>query len=328
MLRSDTALHPPVSRPRTTGQLAVSDGHVLWWEEIGAEEGIPLLVLHGGPGGRIAPYYRRLPDPARHRAVFFEQRGCGRSTPTASLEHNDTWRLVEDIERLRVARNIERWIVLGGSWGSTLALAYAQKYPQSVSALLLSGVFLARTEDIDWWWEGSRRVFPDTTARRDEFLPPDERVTPRESYLRRILHPDPAVHAPAAQMLMLAEFATLELWPSLMLEDPDTLDPLTVGAGRMMAHYDHNRFFLAENQLIRDSHKLAGIPGEIIAGRADICTPPKAAFDLSRAWAGSHLTIVPAAGHRWNDEMLCRDLLAALGRLTDRVAAMSSDGAR
>jgi proline iminopeptidase len=316
MYRIDSALNPPVPRPREAGRLEVGEGHSIWWEEAGPADGVPLLVLHGGPGGRIVPYYRRLADPRVHRAIYFDQRGCGNSVPFGSIESNDTWRLVADIERLREARGVERWIVLGGSWGSTLALAYAETHPRSLAGLVLSGVFLARTEDSAWWWEGARRVFPDAYSLRDEFLTEQERADPRASFTRRILDPDPAIHGPAAQTLMLAEFSTLGLWPSLMLEDPYTIDPQVVAAGRIHAHYDKHRFFLEEDQLLRDAGALAEVPGEIIAGRADMCTPPKGAFDLARVWSRARLTIVPAAGHRWNDEMLCRDIVAAMQRVT------------
>jgi len=321
--RLDSAFYPPISSPRLSGQLSVSDKHALWWEETGNPDGVPILVLHGGPGGRITPYYRRLIDPELNRGIFFEQRGCGRSTPPGCLEENSTWDLVEDIEKLRKDRRIDRWIVLGGSWGAALGIAYAEAYPEAVAGLAVSGVFLARQEDIAWWWEGARQVFPDAYHLRDQFLPEKERADARANFTRRILDGDPIVSGPAAQTLMLAEFSTLELWPSLMMEDPATIDPDVVRAGRLLIHYDRHNFFFEEGQLLSRAHRLAGVPGEIIAGRADMCTPPKGAFDLAQAWPEARLTIVPAAGHRWNDEMLCRDVVAATRRLTDRYLAMA-----
>lgn len=319
MFRADTAFFPPVPAPRASGHLDVGDGHAIWWEETGPADATPVLVLHGGPGGAIRPYYRRLLDPVRHRGVFFDQRGCGKSTPFASLDHNHTQALIADIERLRRARGIARWLVVGGSWGSTLALAYAEAHPDHVTALVVSGVFLARASDLCWWWEGARWVFPEVFAARDAFLPERERGDPRSAFLARILHDDPEVHGPAAQALMFAEGQTLDLWPAPPPDDPRLLDAKLVAGARLLAHFDRADYFLSENQLIRDAGRLAGVPGAVLAGRSDMCTPPRGAYELAQAWPAAKLTIVPAAGHRWNDEMLGRALVSEIGRLTPSV---------
>ncbi|WP_374571327.1 alpha/beta fold hydrolase [Phenylobacterium sp.] len=314
--RIDTAFTRPTPRPRASGWLEVGGPHSIWWEETGPVDGLPVVVVHGGPGGFIKPYYRRLLDPARHRGIFFDQRGCGRSRPSAELAENSTWALVEDMEALRAARGIDRWIVLGGSWGSTLALTYAQAHPSRVAGLLLSGVFLARAEDLAWWWSGVRQVFPDVVAARDSLLTAAERADPRAAFLRRVLDPDPAVSGPAAMVLGAAEGQTLDLWPAPPPDDPDALDPQELASARVFAHYDANDYFLTENQLIEQAGRLSGVPGAIVAGRSDMCTPPKGAWDLAQAWPDARLTIVAAAGHRWSDETLGRVVVSELARLS------------
>ena len=316
VFRADTAFFPPVPKPRIEGMLPVTGGHSIHWQETGREDGTPVLVLHGGPGGQIKPYYRRLLDPVRHRGVFFDQRGCGRSTPFGSLDSNTTADLVADIEALRVARGIARWIVVGGSWGSTLALAYAQAHAGRLLGLLVSGVFLADAADRHWWWEGGRAVFPEVFAARDSLLTTAERADPRAAFLARILDPDPAINGPAAMALGHAEAQTLDLYAPPPPDDPTAIDPKDIAATRIFAHFEKADYFLAPGQLLANAHRLDAIPGEIGAGRSDMCTPPRAAWELAGAWPGARLTIVPAAGHRWNDEALGRAIVSALGRLS------------
>lgn len=212
-LRRDTAFFPPVAAPRVSGHLDCGDGHQIWWELTGDPAGVPVVVVHGGPGGAIRPYYRRLIDPDRQQGVFFDQRGCGQSLPAGALDRNTTPDLVTDMERLRAHLGFARWIVLGGSWGSTLALAYAQAHPERVAGLVVSGVYLARAFDQWWWWHGAGHVFPEVFAARDAWLPASERSDPRGAFLRRIRDPDPAIHREAAHVLMMAEGQTLDLWP-------------------------------------------------------------------------------------------------------------------
>jgi proline iminopeptidase len=304
--------------------LPVTGGHVVHWEEIGPENGVPVLVLHGGPGGHIKPYYRRLLDPAQHRGVFFDQRGCGQSTPFGSLDNNTTADLVADIEALREARGIARWIVVGGSWGSTLALAYAQTHQDRLLGLLVSGVFLADAADQHWWWEGGRAVFPEVFAARDSLLTKAERSDPRTAFLARILDPDPAIHGPAAMVLGHSEAQTLDLYAPPPPDDVAAIDPKDIAATRIFAHFDRADYFLARGQLLANAPRLAAVPGEIVAGRSDMCTPPRAAWELASAWPGARLTIVPAAGHRWNDEALGGAVISALQRLSSAITYASA----
>lgn len=314
-LRQDSAFFPPVPRPRDEGYIDCGNGQSVWWEVTGNPAGVPVMVVHGGPGGSIRPYYRRLIDPDRQQGVFFDQRGCGRSLPAGSREHNTTQDLVADMERLREHLGLERLIVLGGSWGSTLALTYAQTHPERVAGLVVSGVYLAREFDKWWWWQGAGHVFPEVFAMRDAWLPGSERGDPRAAFLRRMLDPDPAVHRAAAQIVMMAEGQTLDLWPATPGEEFADITDDAVRSARIFAHYEAHDYFLAPGQLLRDAARLAGIDGAIIAGRSDMCTPPQSAWDLAQAWPDARLHIVPAAGHRWNDEQLARPIIAELARL-------------
>lgn len=309
-LRLDTALYAP-RQPYRSGWLPVSGGHEIYWEECGDASKPPLLILHGGPGGGINPYYRQLFDPNKWRAILFEQRGCGRSRPHGRLEANTTQDLVADMEALRVSLGIERWVVLGGSWGSTLALVYAETHPERCAGLIVTGIFLAREQDKAWWWGGARSLFPDVWQDLYDFLPADERPELRANYLKRILNDDPAIHEPALRAMLTYETQLLDLWPNAGrlqgLMDSDNVLPM----GRLYAHYDSNNYFLRENQIIEDAHRLAGVRGWIVQGRYDCCTPPVNAFDLSRAWP-AQLRIMPCSTHVWNDPILAMGVAEAL----------------
>jgi len=318
--RIDTPFFPVQPDARTGGHLDVGEGHRIWWEETGPEDGYPVLVLHGGPGGNIKADYRRLLDPARHRGIFFDQRGCGRSTPAGSIEANDTARLVADIEALRKARGIARWVVVGGSWGSTLALAYAEAHPHAVSGLVVSGVLLARAGDIDWWWHGVRQVFPEVVDARNAILGDAERADPRRAILGRILEGEGDRQREASAALMYSELQTLDLDPASPPDDPRLVPDSVVTYARIFAHYDRHDYFADNGRLLREAGRLAGIPGRIIAGRSDMCTPPAGAWDLHRAWPESRLQIVSGAGHRWSDERLGMALVPAIAEIADQAA--------
>lgn len=302
-LRLDSPLHPPIDA-RESGMLPVGDGCEIYWEEVGAHGAPALCILHGGPGGGVRPYYRQLFDPSAWRAILFEQRGCGRSTPNGRLEANTTQNLVSDMERLRVARGVDRWVVLGGSWGSTLALAYAEAHPDRCAGLIVTGVFLARAEDREWWWRGARALYPELWADLNAFIPKEEQGDLRDAYLRRILTDDPEIHVPALRAMLTYETQLLDVLPNPARLQGLMESPSVVAMGRIFAHYERHEHFLTENQLIENADRLASIPGYIINGRFDACTPPSGAFDLSKAWPRAQLRLMPISGHAWNDPVL------------------------
>jgi proline iminopeptidase len=320
MDRFDTALLPPIA-PRTTGLLSVDDIHAIYWEETGNPDGIPLVLLHGGPGSGSRPFHRRVFDPTRFRAITYDQRGCGRSTPFSCLEKNTTQHLIADLEALRTARGIDRWIVVGGSWGSALALAYAETHPAQCLGMLVLGVIMERPEDLWWWWEGVRFVYPEVWEAFRNHLPSEEWDDLRSNYVRRVLDPDPTIHGPAAVAWLRYEGQTLDVWPNEATIEAIKATDETIGAVRIFAHYDRHDFFLKDNELLANAHRLSAIPGIILNGRFDMCTPPRAAWELQRAWPKSEIRIAPAAGHRWTDETLAREIVNAIARLGDRAAA-------
>jgi proline iminopeptidase len=315
-------LYPPVE-PYATGMLDVGDGQQLYWEECGNPSGKPVVFLHGGPGGGIQPKVRRLFDPARYRIVLFDQRGCGRSRPHASefgadLSTNTTWHLVADIERLRQYRGIDRWQVFGGSWGSALALAYAEQHPDRVSELVLRGIFTLRRSELDFYYNvGAGQLFPE---RYEMFLAPlggrsfaGDTIS---AYHELLFDRDPAVHEPAAVAWSTWEAATitLEQDDSLIAEFSDPIYALAFA--RIENHYFVHRGWLSEGQLIANAGRLAGVPGVIVQGRYDLATPAVTAYDLHQAWPEAEFTIVPAAGHAFSEPGIVDALVAA----TDRFA--------
>jgi proline iminopeptidase len=312
-------LYPPIE-PYRTGMLDVGDGHRLHWELCGNPEGKPAVFLHGGPGGGASPDHRRQFDPARYNILVFDQRGCGRSTPYASLEANTTWHLVEDIERLRTeVANVDRWMVFGGSWGSTLSLAYAQAYPERVTELVLRGIFLFDQHEIDWLYKegGASSVYPDGWERFVQPIPEEERGDLVEAYFRRLTSDEPALQLTAAKAWSRWEGETVTLLPS-----PETIDHFTdpqvaIAVARIENHYMRAGGWLEEGQLLRGAEKLRGIPGVIVQGRHDMCTPPRAAWALHKAWPEAELNIVPDGGHLYNEP----GVLDGLIRATDCFAA-------
>jgi proline iminopeptidase len=322
MDRRDTAFFPAL-KPSVSGHLPVDELHRIYWEEYGAADGVPVVMIHGGPGGGIRPYHSRMCDPARFRVIAYDQRGCSRSTPFASLERNTTQDLVEDLEALRRHRGIERWVVVGSSWGSALALAYAETYPESCLALLVFGVIVERKEDLWWWWEGVRFVYPEVWEAFRDQLPPEEWGDLRGAYVRRVLDPDPAIHGPAATAWLRYEAQTLDVWPDDAFIAGFTLNQAVIGAARVFAHYDRHDFFLREGELLENAGRLAGVPGIVLNGRFDMCTPPRAAWDVHKAWPRSEFILSPAAGHRWTDEILARDVVCGIERLAVRAGALA-----
>ena len=303
----------PAIEPYRTGRLAVTGGHEIYFEECGSPHGKPALMVHGGPGGGSNANMRRYHDPAEYRIILFDQRGCGRSTPHASIEANTTWDLVADMERLREHLGIARWQLLGGSWGSTLALAYAEKHPDRVAELILRGIFLLRRSELHWFYqEGCGWIFPEAFAAYLGQIPPTERGDMIAAYHKRLTHPDPAVRLAAAKAWSIWEGSTLAL-----IQDPErikqfALDAYALAFARIECHYFVNRgFFDADGQLLRDAALIRDIPGVIVHGRYDVVTPVKNACDLKEAWPAAELRIVPDAGHAMSEPGIIHELVAA-----------------
>jgi proline iminopeptidase len=318
----DGVLYPPVE-PYETGMLLVGDGQRVYWEQSGNPEGKPVVYLHGGPGAGTSPVQRRFFDPDKYRIILFDQRGCGRSTPHASapdadLRFNTTWHLVADIELLRRNLGIEQWQVFGGSWGSTLALAYAETHPDAVTELVLRGIFTLRRHELEWFYEGgASALFPDLWEGFVEPIAPAERGRMIDAYHRRLFDPDPAVHGPAAAAWTRWEASTVTLRP-----DPEFIaqmsQPATATAfARIENHYFVHGGWLREGQLIDDAAVLRSIPTVIVQGRYDVCTPMMTAWDLHRMLPEAELVVVDDAGHSATEP----GIAAALRAAADRFAA-------
>jgi proline iminopeptidase len=307
----------PVIEPYATRQLQVDQAHTLYLEECGNPDGIPAVFLHGGPGAGCEPGHRRFFDPQRYRIVLFDQRGSGRSTPHASLADNTTWHLVADMERIREALGIERWLVFGGSWGSTLALAYAETHPQRVLALVVRGIFLCRDEEIRWFYqEGASWVFPDWWQDFLAPIPEPEQGDMLQAYHRRLTGSDEVARMAAAKAWSVWEGRTATLLPNEDVRAHFSDPHVALSLARIESHYFVNHAFFEPDQLLRDAGRLAGIPGLIVPGRYDLICPMRSAWDLHLAWPSAGLEVVPDAGHSAFDPGIRRALVAA----TDRFA--------
>ena len=306
-------LYPPLE-PYASGMLALDGRHQMYWEEAGNPRGVPVVFLHGGPGAGATPAHRRFFDPGHYRIVVFDQRGAGRSRPHAELADNTTPHLVADIETLRRRRGVDRWIVFGGSWGSTLGLAYAEAYPERVRALVLRGIFLGRQREIDWFLYGARAVFPEAWRTFAETIPENERSELLAAYYRRLGDPDPAVHMPAARAWSAYEGACSTLLPSAETASAFAEDRTALGLARIEAHYFRHRAFLADEALIVDIGRVRRLPATIVQGRYDMVCPIESADDLARAWPEAHYVIVPDAGHSAMEPGIRAALVAAMER--------------
>jgi proline iminopeptidase len=311
--------YPPIE-PYDTDHLAVGDGHELYYEQSGNPRGKPALFVHGGPGGGGDVNARRFFDPKGYRIVVFDQRGSGRSRPHASLTANTTWHLVADIERLRAHLAIDRWLVFGGSWGSTLALAYAQTHPQAVTELVLRGIFLLRKVELDWFYQfGASMLFPDLWQRFLEPIPPAERHDLLAAFHRRLLSDDPAVHLPAARAWSVWEGATSSLEPNPQREAQFGADEFALALARIEAHYFVNLgFFTWENQLLDGVDKIRKIPAVIVQGRYDVVCPVDTAWELHRRWPEADFRLVVDAGHSAYEPGITAELVAATDRFLKR----------
>lgn len=310
-------LYPAIT-PFRTHQVAVDDLHTLFVEECGAPDGIPVVFLHGGPGAGVSPTHRRFFDPSRYRIVLIDQRGSGRSTPFGELRDNTTQHLVADVETIRTLLGIERWLVFGGSWGSTLALAYAQAHPERATGIIVRGVYLGRVEENRWFAEadgGARWVFPERWAAYEAHIPENERGDMIAAYWRRLDSPDEATRIAAAQAWLGWEdhAATLE-------HDVDAVsgdDPLhTLAKARIEAHYFRNHAFLDHAQLLRDIDRIRHLPGVIVQGRYDIICPARSAWDLACAWPEASLQMV-LSGHSATEPATADALVRATDAFAD-----------
>ncbi|PRX95723.1 prolyl aminopeptidase [Allonocardiopsis opalescens] len=310
------SLYPPI-QPYDQGVLDVGDGHRIHWELCGNPAGKPAVFLHGGPGAGCSPAHRRLFDPERYRVLLFDQRGCGRSTPHASrpdadLTTNTTWHLVADIERLRRMAGVDRWLVFGGSWGSALALAYAETHPERVSELVLRGIFTLRQQELRWFYQsGASYLFPDLWEHYLAPIPESERDDLIGAYYRRLNSADPAVRLEAATAWSVWEGSTITLLPDADIRAQHAEPGYALAFARIENHYFANGGFFTEEQLIRDAAKLQDIPGVIVQGRYDVCTPPQTAWDLHRAWPQAEFHLVDDAGHAFSEPGILDRLVTA-----------------
>ncbi|HIC81821.1 MAG TPA: prolyl aminopeptidase [Kiloniellaceae bacterium] len=300
--------------PYQTGRLQLDDTHSMYWEVSGNPNGRPIVFLHGGPGAGAGPDHRRFFDPRHYRIVVFDQRGAGRSTPLGELTDNTTQHLIADIERLRDHLGIMRWHVFGGSWGSTLSLAYAQAHPERVSALIVRGIFLGGQAEIDWFLYGMGKVFPENWRNFARAVPESERHDLLAAYRKRLNDPDPKVHLPAARAWSIYEGSC-----STLLPNPQTVAAFgeerhALGLSRIEAHYFDNHIFLAENALLDGLNRIRNIPAIIIQGRYDLVCPIATADALHRAWPEADYLVVPDAGHSAMEPGIRRALVAATER--------------
>lgn len=307
-----TALYPPI-RPYLDADLDTGDGHRLHYECCGNPDGKPVIFLHGGPGAGCLPVYRQYFDPEAYRIVLLDQRGCGRSRPRASLENNTTWHLVDDLEKLRQVLGIDTWQVFGGSWGSTLALAYAEAHPDRVSELVLRGIFMFRQSEIDWLYkDGANRIFPDFWQDFVEFIPEDKRDDLVAAYYELLTGPDPAMRLKAARSWALWEHRAVALIPSKTAVSDMEDDSFVLPYSRIEAHYFINKGFLEnDDQLLRGAGAIAHKPATIVHGRYDAICPVENAWTLSKALPGADLVIVPDAGHSILEKGITEALVAA-----------------
>jgi proline iminopeptidase len=314
---SDLRTWYPAIEPFETGYLETGDGHQVYWERVGTKGAKPAVFLHGGPGGGVMPNQRRVFDPALYDVILFDQRGCGKSTPNASLENNTTWHLVADIEALREMMGVEKWLVFGGSWGSTLALAYSETHPERVSELVVRGIYTLTKAELDWYYQfGVSEMFPDKWEGFIAPIPENERHEMMAAYRRRLTGDDRATQIACAKAWSIWEGETITLLP-----DPGTSDPFldpdyAVAFARIENHFFVHAGWLEEGQLIRDAHRLVGIPGTIVHGRYDMPCPAKYAWALHKAWPEADFHLIEGAGHAYSEP----GILDRLIRATDKYA--------
>ncbi len=316
-LSREDVLYPPIA-PHHTGRLPLDGLHTMYWEESGNPHGMPVVFLHGGPGGGSAPDHRRFFDPVFYRIIVYDQRGAGQSTPVGELTDNTTPHLITDLERLRTHLGVERWLIFGGSWGSTLALAYAQAHPERALGLVLRGIFLCRSPEIDWFIYRMRFLFPEAWRAFAGFIPERERGDLLHAYHRRLTDPDPAVHLPAAHAWSRYEGSCSTLLPDPELVAHFDEDSVALAIARIEAHYFVHNIFMPENALLEGLARIRHLPCIVVQGRYDAVCPIVSADDLHRAWPEIEYVVVPDAGHSAREPGIARELVGA----TDRFRAL------
>ena len=308
-------LYPPI-KPYNTGKLKVSQLHTIHYEESGNPQGKPVIFLHGGPGGGIVPMYRQYFDPQQWRIVIFAQRGCGQSIPYAELRENTTWDLVDDIEKLRQHLNIEKWVVFGGSWGSTLALAYSQTHPNSCKGLILRGIFMLRPSEISWFYqEGASYIYPDAWEEYLKPIPLEERDNLLSAFYKRLTSDDKQVRLAAAKAWSVWEASTSKLIPSVASKQRFGMAEFAEAFARIECHYFVNKgFFDRENLLLENIDRIRHLPAVIVQGRYDVVCPMKSAWELHKAWQEAEFIVIPDAGHSVSEPGIKDALIQASDR--------------
>lgn len=311
-------LYPP-RQPYNEGKLKVSDLHTIHFEESGNPEGKPIVLLHGGPGGGCPPFYRQYFDPKKWRLVMFDQRGCGKSKPHAELQENTTWDLVNDIEKLREYLNIQQWVVFGGSWGSTLSLAYSQTHPDRCKGLILRGIFMLRQKEIRWFYqEGASCIFPDAWEEYLKPIPINERDDLLTAYYQRLTSPDAQIRLEAARAWSIWEGSTSKLFPDLDLKQSFGIDAFAEAFARIECHYFINKGFIdPEDKLLLNIDRIRKIPAVIIQGRYDVVCPMISAWELHRAWPEAEFIVVADAGHSMSEPGIRTCLMEATDKFAD-----------
>lgn len=307
MTPTPPSLFPPI-QPIRHGMLAVDELHTIYWEEVGNPNGIPVLFLHGGPGAGLSPQHRRFFDPSAYRVILFDQRGAGKSTPLGEWRNNTTQLLIDDIERLRQMFGVKQWLVFGGSWGSTLALAYGQAHPERCLGFVLRGIFLCTKAEVDWFINGVKWFYPELYEEFVAPIPQAERDDLLKAYCERLLCEDPAVYWPAARAWSRFEGRRVFLLPQ---PDEPSSDALDLGVGRLESHYMLHGAFVEEDQLVRDIGRIAHLPATIVQGRYDVICPPLSAWRLHQAWPGAKLHMIPDGGHGALETGIARALVSA-----------------
>lgn len=311
-------LYPP-RQPYNEGELKVSDLHTLHFEESGNPDGKPIVLLHGGPGGGCPPFYRQYFDPEKWRLVMFDQRGCGQSKPHAELQENTTWDLVNDIEKLREYLNIHQWVVFGGSWGSTLSLAYSQTHPDRCKGLILRGIFMLRQKEIRWFYqEGASYIFPDAWEEYVKPIPINERDDLLTAYYQRLTSPDDKIRLEAARAWSIWEASTSRLFPDLDLKQKFGIDAFAEAFARIECHYFINKGFIEpEDKLLLNIDRIRKIPAVIVQGRYDVVCPMMSAWELHRAWPEAEFIVVADAGHSMSEPGIRTCLIEATDKFAD-----------